>query len=105
MGNYVQIAKIGELSEGNMKEITLRGREFLLAMVGGKYYVANGLCPHMGGHLAQGKLDGLIVTCPRHGSRFDLGDGHVVEVATRLGLAVRYRQSPEAAQAACCVQG
>lgn len=78
MGNYVQIAKIGELSEGTMKEVRSQEREFLLAMVGGKYYVANGLCPHMGGHLAQGKLDGLIVTCPRHGSRFDLSDGHVV---------------------------
>ena len=50
MGDFVQVAKIGELSDGTMKEVKAQGREFLLAMVGDKYYAANGRCPHMGGH-------------------------------------------------------
>jgi 3-phenylpropionate/trans-cinnamate dioxygenase ferredoxin subunit len=32
----------------------------------------------MGGNLAQGKLEGTVVTCPLHGSLFDLRDGHAV---------------------------
>ena len=28
--------------------------------------------------LTRGKLQGYIVTCPLHGSRFDVRDGHVV---------------------------
>ena len=49
----------------------------------------------MGGHLNQGKLDGTIVTCPRHGSQFDLKDGHVVRwlkgkgFITALGKALK----------------
>ena len=32
----------------------------------------------MRGRLSQGKLEGKAVTCPLHGSQFDLSDGHVV---------------------------
>ncbi len=44
----------------------------LLARVGDKYYAADNRCPHMGGKLSPGKLEGTVVTCPRHGSQFDL---------------------------------
>ena len=86
MSEFVRVAKASELSEGAMKEVEAQGREFLLAKVGGKYYAANAFCPHMGGRLAQGKLNGLVVTCPRHGSRFELSDGHVVRWLKGSGL-------------------
>jgi nitrite reductase/ring-hydroxylating ferredoxin subunit/uncharacterized membrane protein len=35
-------------------------------------------CPHLGGPLAKGKIDGDTVTCPWHGSVFSLTDGHLV---------------------------
>lgn len=35
----------------------------------------------MGARLSEGVLDGTVVTCPMHGSRFDLADGKVVEWA------------------------
>ncbi len=78
MGAFVPVAKLDELAEGAMKEVENQGREILLARVGGKYYAADGRCPHMGGRLAQGKLEGTVVTCPRHGSQFDLRNGQVV---------------------------
>lgn len=78
MGTFVQVAKLGEIADGTMKEVEVQGHELLLAMVGGKYYAVDGRCPHMGGRLAQGKLEGTVVTCPRHGSQFDLRDGQVV---------------------------
>lgn len=78
MGTFVPIAKTAELTNGTMKEMEVQGRELLLAMVGGKYYAANGRCLHLGGRLARGKLEDTVVTCPLHGSQFDLSDGHVV---------------------------
>jgi nitrite reductase/ring-hydroxylating ferredoxin subunit/uncharacterized membrane protein len=36
-------------------------------------------CSHLGGPLDEGERDGDIVTCPWHGSRFDLCRGEVVE--------------------------
>jgi len=78
MGNFVPVAKTGELKNGAMKQVTVQGHEIIIAQVGSKYYAADNRCLHMGGNLSQGKLEGTVVTCPLHGSQFDLQDGHVV---------------------------
>ena len=78
MGNLIQVGTVGELVNGNMKEVMAQGREILLTRVGDRYYAADNRCPHMRGKLSQGKLEGTVVTCPRHGSQFDLRDGKVV---------------------------
>ncbi|MFC2018350.1 Rieske (2Fe-2S) protein [Chloroflexota bacterium] len=61
-----------------MGEFIAAGREILLARIGDRYYAAQNRCPHMGGDLSHGRLDGTVVTCPRHGSQFDLTDGRVM---------------------------
>jgi 3-phenylpropionate/trans-cinnamate dioxygenase ferredoxin subunit len=78
MGILVEVSKTSELKDGTMKAVSVNGREILLARVGDKYYAADNRCLHMGGKLSQGKLDGTVVTCPLHGSQFDLSDGQVV---------------------------
>lgn len=78
MGKFVEVGRVDELKSGAMKAVGAAGREILLARVEDKYYAADNRCPHMGGKLAQGKLEGTVVTCPRHGSQFDLNDGRVV---------------------------
>lgn len=61
-----------------MKEVAADGRSILLARVGNIYYAVDGVCPHMGARLSEGRLDGIVLTCPRHGSQFHLSDGHVI---------------------------
>ena len=34
-------------------------------------------CAHLGAPLSEGKLEGDVVQCPWHGSRFDFRDGSV----------------------------
>ncbi len=80
------MGKGGELKDGTMKQVSVQGKEILLARVGDKYYSADNRCPHMGGSLSQGKLEGTVVTCPRHGSQFDLADGHVVRWTSWSGI-------------------
>jgi len=87
MGKFVEVGKSGELTEGEMKEVTVQGRKILLARIGDSYYAADNRCPHMGAKLSDGSLDGTIVTCPRHGSQFDLSDGHVIRWARMPALA------------------
>ena len=89
MSNLVEVGKTTELAEGTMKKVSAQGREILLARVGGKYYAANSKCPHMGGNLSQGKLEGTVVTCPVHSSQFDLTDGRVVRWVGQSGLLAR----------------
>jgi 3-phenylpropionate/trans-cinnamate dioxygenase ferredoxin subunit len=78
MGEFTEVSKIDELKNGTMKAANLAGRQILLARVGDKYYAVDNLCPHMKGNLSQGKLEGTVVTCPLHGSQFDISNGQVV---------------------------
>lgn len=84
--NLASVAKVGDLAEGAMKELVIGEHEIMLARVRDKYYAADNICPHMGGKLARGKLEGTIVTCPRHASKFDLTDGRVVRWTDWTGV-------------------
>ena len=81
MSNWVEVDNSRDFAEGTMKEVVIEGREILLARVGDSYYAASNRCPHMGAKLSDGSIEGTVVTCPRHGSQFDLSDGHVIRWA------------------------
>ncbi|MBN1644351.1 MAG: Rieske 2Fe-2S domain-containing protein [Dehalococcoidales bacterium] len=91
MADFIVIGKTGELADGTIKEISVHGENILLAFTGGRYYAATSRCTHAGGNLAKGKLEGTVVTCPVHGSRFDLKDGSVVHwwIKSALGKILR----------------
>lgn len=82
----VTIGKTSDLQPGTMKEYNVDEQEIFVARVGDKFYAADNICPHMGGKLGQGKLEGTIVTCPRHASKFDLIDGRVVRWTDWTGI-------------------
>ena len=86
MSNLMEVGKTSELEHGAMKEVLAQGHKILLARVGDSYYAAENRCPHMGGNLSQGKLEGFVVTCPLHGSQFDLRTGQVVRWLRGSGL-------------------
>jgi len=73
--SFIDIANIEDVVPGAMKSFPAGDKQVLIANVGGKYYAMNGICTHAGGNLSKGKLDGIVVTCPRHGSRFDVTTG------------------------------
>ena len=75
MGKYVPVGITGEFTDGSKKKVTVEGKEILVARVGINYYAAANRCPHMGGDLSTGTLEGTVITCPRHGSQFELRDG------------------------------
>jgi 3-phenylpropionate/trans-cinnamate dioxygenase ferredoxin subunit len=89
MAELVQVAKKDELKNGTMKAVNVAGREVLLARVSDNYYAAENRCPHLGGNLAQGKLEGTVVTCPLHGSQFDLSSGQVIRWTNFTGFAAK----------------
>lgn len=86
MSNLMEVDNSRDFAEGTMKEVVIEGREILLARVGDSYYAASNRCPHMGAKLSDGSLEGTVVTCPRHGSQFDLSDGNVVRWARMPAL-------------------
>jgi len=86
MAEYVEVLKIGDLKDGEMKRVNAAGREILLARVGDRFFATDNICPHMKAKLANGKLEGTVVTCPRHGSQFDLSNGRVVRWSNWSGI-------------------
>jgi len=86
MAILVEAGEVNNLKDGEMKDVVLDGREILLVRVGGEYFAADNRCPHFGGKLAKGKLEGSVVTCPLHGSQFDLASGKVVRWLKGSGL-------------------
>ncbi|MCX6005359.1 MAG: Rieske 2Fe-2S domain-containing protein [Chloroflexi bacterium] len=86
MGRFVEAGKTAELPEGNMLTVKLEGQDILLANINSNFYAINNKCPHMGGNLAKGKLEGSVVTCPLHGSQFDVTTGKVIRWLKGSGL-------------------
>lgn len=77
--NYVKVAETSQISPGNKLKIALENKEILLVNIQGTYYALNNKCPHMGGSLYDGTLEGNSIICPRHHSRFDLTTGESIE--------------------------
>ena len=78
MEDFIPLTTTEGLETGGLKAASLDDHEMVVARVGDNYYIADGRCPHMGGHLPDGTLEGTTLTCPRHHSQFDLRDGHVI---------------------------
>jgi glycine betaine catabolism B len=77
MSDWVTVAKADDLPDGEMIGADVDGLQLLVANVAGRYYAIRSVCTHEGGPLADGDLDGDIVTCPWHGSQFDVTTGEV----------------------------
>ena len=68
-----------ELREGEMKRADAGGVPVLLVRCEGEVCALAHTCSHLGGPLSEGKLEGDVVQCPWHGSRFNVRDGSVVD--------------------------
>jgi len=75
MGEFVKVAKIEEIPVGQGLVVDFNGTEVGLFKVDGTCYAIEGVCPHRGGPVGEGELEGTIVTCPWHGWRFDITTG------------------------------
>lgn len=75
MAESVRVAAVTEIPLGAGKEFTIGDRVLAVFNVGGEFHVLDGICPHAGGPLAEGGLNGCVVTCPWHGWQFDVSTG------------------------------
>lgn len=76
---FVTVLPDAELPEGEMKRVDAGGVPVLLVRREGNVCALAHTCSHAGGPLSEGKLEGDVVQCPWHGSRFNVRDGSVVD--------------------------
>ena len=86
---YTQIGKVSEFAPGKMRVVIVQNQEVLVIRGNDQFYAVSNRCPHLGGKLSSGQLDGTIITCPLHGSQFDVTDGHVVRWTNFSGFIVK----------------
>ncbi|HTH49654.1 MAG TPA: Rieske 2Fe-2S domain-containing protein [Candidatus Limnocylindria bacterium] len=63
------------LREGQAGPVEVHGKRLALVRLEGKFYALDNACPHRGGPLAVGYLDGCRLHCPLHGWGFDVTSG------------------------------
>ena len=103
---YVQVAKVADIAPGTGKAFTVGKRDVAVFNVAGTFYALDNTCPHQGGPLAEGWIEGATVTCPWHAWCFKMDDGKMTlgdyaevdafEVRVEGGV-VAVRREPKAA--------
>ncbi len=75
---YVEIAPASELPSGERLFVEIGGKPIVIFNIAGQYYSIADVCSHDDGPVGEGPLEGLTITCPRHGAKFDLRNGKVL---------------------------
>ena len=73
-----RIGSSKDVAAGQMRAFDVAGTKVTVANANGHLYGFDNTCTHAGCSLAQGKLQGTTVTCPCHGSQFDVTSGAVL---------------------------
>jgi len=64
-----------DIAEGSAKLLRAKGEEMAVFKSNGQLYGIQNICPHEGGQLCNGWIEGGEVVCPLHGYKFDLKTG------------------------------
>jgi nitrite reductase/ring-hydroxylating ferredoxin subunit len=74
----VKVCSLEFLPPTSMKQFYVQDLEILLINMNNKLFCLNARCTHAGAPLEEGLLEGEILTCPWHGSQFQITDGKVI---------------------------
>jgi nitrite reductase/ring-hydroxylating ferredoxin subunit len=72
---YVTVARLADLPPGRVIAVQAGERWYALANVAGDIHALDNNCPHNGGPLAKGVLEGSVLRCPWHGWSWDVTSG------------------------------
>jgi len=83
----VKVAQVSDVPVGTGKVVQAGGKKLALFNLGGTFYALDNRCTHMGGPLGEGAVEANQVTCPWHGSIFNITTGEVVGPPARRPVA------------------
>ena len=79
MGRYVRVCRVEEIPPGTAKMVKVDGKQIAIFNLDGNFYATDDTCPHEGGPLSSGFVEGENVTCPWHGATFHVVSGKTLE--------------------------
>jgi len=73
--NFIPIASLEDLPPGTCKSIDTKDWGIALFNLDGHIFALDNTCPHAGGPLGEGSIEGEHVACPWHGWKFHIPTG------------------------------
>jgi 3-phenylpropionate/trans-cinnamate dioxygenase ferredoxin subunit len=86
MAEYIKVAELDDLDEGELMAVEADGEPICLAKVDGDVFAFTDNCTHISGPLNEGELDGDVLTCPWHGAQFNVRTGKVLRGPARQDI-------------------
>ena len=77
---FVAIADVEEIPAGTVKVVEHGVSRYAVCHAQGEFFVVDDTCTHDDGPLGEGALDGFAIVCPRHGAKFDVRSGQVLQM-------------------------
>jgi nitrite reductase/ring-hydroxylating ferredoxin subunit/uncharacterized membrane protein len=84
---WTDVAAVRGLIDGKPRRVEVDGTPVMLLRQGNRIRAIGATCPHLGGPLNEGPIDGETVTCPWHGSVFSLGNGALIHGPAMMPVA------------------
>jgi nitrite reductase/ring-hydroxylating ferredoxin subunit len=75
LSNFIRVAKATDFPEGCGRAVNVGHKLVAVFKIDGHFYAVNNICPHMGGSLVSGTINGLEIVCPSHRMCYDLQTG------------------------------
>lgn len=75
MSEFITVATVDSIEEGHGAAFPVNGRMVAVFHTPHGFHAIDDICPHMGASLAEGHLEGDVVTCPWHAWQFKVSDG------------------------------
>lgn len=88
MADWVDVAPYAEFQPGSVRSVEVDGTQVAVFNLEGTCYAIEDSCPHDGGVLTGGDVEGDEVICPRHGARFCIKTGKVLAPPAYEDVAV-----------------
>ena len=85
------IDKVTNFTDGELRNITLGGKEILIINKEGRYFAINNICLHAGAELHTGTLIDNQITCPWHGAKWDVETGELLWFTQKLKKQESYK--------------
>jgi nitrite reductase/ring-hydroxylating ferredoxin subunit len=83
----VKVTQVSRVAAGTGAVVDAEGTAIAVFNIGGTFYAIANACTHVGGPLGKGQVEGTTVTCPWHGSQFNVTSGQVLRGPARRPVA------------------
>jgi 3-phenylpropionate/trans-cinnamate dioxygenase ferredoxin subunit len=74
-GRWVTVARASEITEGASRLVRIDDTPVAVFHLPDGWFAIEDVCTHDGGPVAEGRLEGCIIECPRHGATFNVKTG------------------------------